>query len=73
MVAGIISSETADAVEVNTPGGSKQKIAKSQIKSRKQMDNSMMPATLYQTLTQKELVNLVEYLFSLKEKTIAMK
>ena len=73
VVAGIISSETADAVEVNTPGGSKQKIAKSQIKSRKQMDNSMMPATLYQTLTQKELVNLVEYLFSLKEKTIAMK
>ena len=73
VVAGIISSETADAVEVITPGGSKQKIAKSQIKSRKQMDNSMMPATLYQTLTQKELVNLVEYLFSLKEKTIAMK
>ena len=50
VVAGIISSETADAVEVNTPGGTKQKFAKSQIQSRKKMDNSMMPATLYQTL-----------------------
>jgi hypothetical protein len=37
------------------------------------MDNSMMPATLYQTLSQQELVNLVEYLFSLKEQAIAIK
>ena len=73
VVAGIISSETADAVEVNTPGGTKQKFAKSQIQSRKKMDNSMMPATLYQTLSQQELVNLVEYLFSLKEQAVAIK
>ena len=73
VVAGIISSETADAVEVNTPGGTKQKLAKSQIQSRKEMENSMMPATLYQTMSQQELVNLVEYLFSLKEKTVAVR
>ena len=73
VVAGIISSETADAVEVNTPGGTKQKLVKSQIQSRKEMENSMMPATLYQTMSQQELVNLVEYLFSLKEKTVAVR
>ncbi len=73
IVAGIIISETADAVEINTPGGVKKKLEKAQIKSRKMMDNSMMPASLYQTLTQPELVNLVAYLFSLKDKTTALK
>ena len=71
IVAGIIISETGDAVEVNTPGGAMQKIQKTQIATRKQMDNSMMPSTLHQTMTKQQLVNLVEYLTSLKDKATA--
>lgn len=70
-VAGIISSETGDAIEVLSPGGLKKKYEKSQVMSRKMMDNSMMPAGLSQSISQKELVNLVEFLYSLKEPTTA--
>lgn len=64
--AGIISSETEDAIELKTAGGSKTKYAKSAISSRTKMENSMMPANLQQTMTGKEIVDLVEYLYSLK-------
>ena len=42
-----------------------------EVVSKKQMDNSLMPANLQQGLTEKELVNLVEYLASLKKVTTA--
>ncbi|MDQ6843075.1 MAG: c-type cytochrome, partial [Bacteroidota bacterium] len=64
VIAGIITSETADAVEIVMPGGIKKKYDKSTIASRTKMKNSMMPATLYQTLSQQQLVDLVEYLHS---------
>ncbi|MEO6289675.1 MAG: PVC-type heme-binding CxxCH protein [Ginsengibacter sp.] len=62
--AGIITSETGEAVEIALQGGIKKKLEKSAIASRTQMKNSMMPANLYQTVTQQQLVDLVEYLHS---------
>ncbi|MEP6582698.1 MAG: PVC-type heme-binding CxxCH protein [Ginsengibacter sp.] len=64
VVAGIITSETEEAVEIVMQGGVKKKLEKSAIASRTEMKNSLMPATLYQTLTQQQLVDLVEYLHS---------
>ncbi|MEP7251674.1 MAG: PVC-type heme-binding CxxCH protein [Ginsengibacter sp.] len=67
VMAGIITSETNDAVEIVMQGGVKKKLEKSTIASRTQMQNSLMPATLYQTLTQQQLIDLVEYLHSKTE------
>jgi hypothetical protein len=45
------------------------------VASRKEMDNSMMPANLQQAMTEQQLVDLIEYLYSLKgpAKTVASK
>ena len=64
--AGIIASETEDDVEVMSPGGIKKRYSKSAIASRKQMENSIMPSNLQMTMTQKELVDLVEFLHAQK-------
>ena len=73
-IAGIIASETADALEISLPGGVKKKYAKADVVSRKEMETSMMPSTLYQALTEQELVDLVEYLYAQKgEKAVASK
>jgi hypothetical protein len=37
-----------------------------EVVSKQQMDKSLMPANLQQAMSEKELVNLVEYLASLK-------
>ncbi|WP_162053388.1 PVC-type heme-binding CxxCH protein [Pontibacter pamirensis] len=68
-VAGIIASETEDEVELVFPGGMKSNLDKSNIASRKQMDNSIMPSNLQQAMSEQELVDLVEYLYSLKKPT----
>jgi putative heme-binding domain-containing protein len=67
VAAGIITSETEEAVEIVMPGGIKKKYEKPAIASRTQMKNSMMPSGLHQTMTQQQLVDLVEYLHSKKE------
>ena len=65
--AGIISSETEDELELVSPGGMKSRYDKSQIASRTQMENSIMPANLQQAMSELGLVDLVEYLYSLKK------
>ena len=65
---GIVRSETADEVVLALPGGVAQKFAKSAITKRDKLPTSMMPSGLNQTLTQEDLVNLVEYLSTLKKK-----
>ncbi|HEU4903012.1 MAG TPA: PVC-type heme-binding CxxCH protein, partial [Flavisolibacter sp.] len=65
-VGGIIASETDDALEVTIPGGIKKQYNKTEIVSRRKMENSMMPANLHQTMTQQELVSLVEFLSAQK-------
>ena len=66
-MAGVIASETETDLEILIPGGVKKKFERASIASRTAMKNSMMPANLQQTMTQEELVSLVEYLHSLKK------
>ncbi|QNF33578.1 PQQ-dependent sugar dehydrogenase [Adhaeribacter swui] len=66
-VVGIIASQTEDKLDLRQPGGSITSYALADITSKKQMDTSLMPSNLQQTMSEKELVNLVEYLTSLKK------
>ena len=67
-VSGIISSKTETDLMMKLPGGTTQEFKMTQVKSIKQMADSMMPAGLQDAMTTDELVNLVEYMSSLKKK-----
>ena len=64
---GILRSETAEEVVLALPGGVANKFAKNTIAKREKLATSMMPSGLNQALTQDDLVNLIEYLASLKK------
>ena len=65
---GIVRSETADELVLALPGGSTRKFRKSDITTREKLTTSLMPSGLNQALSQADLVDLVEYLASLKAK-----
>ncbi|HYR58941.1 MAG TPA: c-type cytochrome, partial [Chthoniobacteraceae bacterium] len=65
---GIVRSETQDELVLALPGGVTTKFRKADIAKREKLTTSMMPSGLNQALTQDDLVNLVEYLASLKKK-----
>ena len=65
---GIVRSETADELVLALPAGATVKIARNQITKREKLTTSMMPSGLNQALSQQDLVDLVEYLASLKKK-----
>ena len=65
---GIVRSETAEELVLVLPGGATNKFAKNQIAKREKLTTSMMPSGLNQALNQQDLVDLVEYLASLKKK-----
>lgn len=67
-VTGIVSSKTETDLLLKFPGGATQEYKMSQVKSIKQMKDSMMPAGLQDAMSTEELVNLVEYMTSLKKK-----
>lgn len=67
-IMGFIASETNDKLDIKMPGGFINSINKSDIASRIKMENSLMPSSLEQTMNEKELVSLVEYLTTLKKK-----
>ena len=64
---GIKASETADEVAIKDANGIVTRHQRSAIAALRQMKSSMMPAGLQQTMTQQELVDLVEYLAALKK------
>ena len=65
---GIIESETPEEISVKGPTGVVTKHAKGNVKSRAQQTISLMPPGLHLTVNEKDLVDLVEYLASLKKK-----
>lgn len=67
-IAGIIPSKTETDLQVKFPGGVVQNYKTADVVSMKKMDNSMMPAGLQDNMSSQELVDLVEYLVSLKKK-----
>ena len=48
-------------------GGLRQKLLKKDIKSREKMKTSLMPAGLHLALQEQELIDLIEFLASLKK------
>lgn len=64
---GIIASETADEVTLKTQNGISTKYKKGDLAKRTQSKLSIMPAGLQQAMSTQDLVDLVEYLASLKK------
>ncbi len=65
---GILSSKTETDLVLKMPGGITQNLKTANVKSMKQLPNSMMPTGLMDGMTKDEAVNLVEYLVGLKKK-----
>lgn len=68
IASGIVRSETKDQITVVLPGGATQNVAKNNIAKREKLTTSLMPVGLSNVLSQDDLINLVEYLASLKKK-----
>jgi putative heme-binding domain-containing protein len=66
-LAGIISSQTETDIDLKMPGGISQKVKRKDVVSIKKMDGSMMPTRLQDNMSTQELVDLVEYLMTLKK------
>jgi len=64
---GLIVSETADELAIKNNTGVVTRYKRADIKSRQQMKLSIMPAGLVQAMSPDELVDLIEYLGSLKK------
>ena len=64
---GLKASETADEVAIKDTNGIITRYKKAEIASMQQTKTSIMPSGLQQTMTTQELVDLVEYLSSLKK------
>ena len=64
---GIVRSETNEELVLALPGGATNKFAMRSIAKREKLATSMMPSGLNQALSQQDLVDLVEYLASLKK------
>ena len=64
---GLIVSETADELALKTVGGIVRRYKKAEITRRTKQKLSIMPAGLQQTMSTDDLVDLVEYLSSLKK------
>jgi putative heme-binding domain-containing protein len=67
---GIIRSETNDQLVLALPGGVANTFEKRLIDKRDKLPMSMMPTGLQALFSQDDLVNLVEYLSSLKAKVV---
>jgi putative heme-binding domain-containing protein len=65
---GFITQEQDGMVEVRDIAGAVSKVKASAIKSRKELNISMMPVGLVGGMTTEEFTSLIEYLASLKEK-----
>jgi putative heme-binding domain-containing protein len=64
---GIIVSETAEELTIKDTKAIPTRIKKSNIATRQQLKTSIMPAGLQQTMSTQDLIDLVEYLSSLKK------
>ena len=65
-VTGIVGSETESELVLRFAGGISTRYDKSEIVSRSRLDVSLMPDGLERTMTEQELIDLVEYMSSLR-------
>lgn len=68
VLTGIIASKTESDIDLKYPAGVKQKIKTSDVKSKKELTESMMPSGLHETMSNQELADLLAYLSELKKK-----
>jgi putative heme-binding domain-containing protein len=66
---GYITSETKEDLSMKMGGGTVAKIKKSDIVSKKPYEHSLMPKGLLSGLKQQDVVDLMEYLSTLKKKS----
>jgi len=64
---GVLRSETPEDIVLALPAGASTKVPKTNIAKREKLPNSMMPSGLNQALSKDDLIDLVEYLASLKK------
>jgi putative membrane-bound dehydrogenase-like protein len=65
---GIVRSETPEEITLVMAGGAENKYKKSEIAAREKLPTSLMPAGLQAMMSTQDLVDLVEYLASLKKR-----
>ncbi|MEP7106527.1 MAG: PVC-type heme-binding CxxCH protein [Ferruginibacter sp.] len=65
---GIIASKTETDIALKYPGGARQNLKTSEVKSIKQLKLSMMPESLYESMSTQGLADLLDYLTTLKKK-----
>ncbi len=68
-VLGYVTSESKDDVSVKMIGGTIAKIKKADLVSQKPYEHSLMPAGLVSGMKQQEVLDLIEYLSTLKKKS----
>ena len=66
---GYIISQTDDLVVLKMAGGVTIEISKPDIAKITRLENSLMPSGLDRAMSEQELVDLIEYLATLKEET----
>jgi putative heme-binding domain-containing protein len=64
---GLVASETNEELSIKSVGGIITRYKKADIAKREKVGVSIMPTGLQQNMSTQELVDLVEYLFSLKK------
>ena len=64
---GIVASKTETDLQLNYPGGSKEEIKMSDVKTLKRLKESLMPAGLHQNMSAEQLASLLDYLASAKK------
>ena len=68
VINGLKMSETPEEVIIRTPEGIDRKIPQNEIEEIKKSEKSIMPDNLHQTIDQKGLVDIVEYMTTLTKK-----
>ena len=63
-LSGMISNETPEFVSLSMPGGTTTDVKKTEIKSRQELTQSLMPAGLFDALPIEQVADLVKYLAS---------
>ena len=71
MVIGVIAEDTPEQVLVRNEYGDEIRLNPDEIVSRRKSDLSMMPDDLVNSMTEQDLVNLLEYLATLQDRTDA--
>jgi putative heme-binding domain-containing protein len=70
-ISGLLMEETADVVVLRDANGKDHRIGKKEIDERARIQESIMPANLVATMSEDDLLDLAEYLLTLKSATLS--